>query len=117
MEANNTLIQKVFEFKEAVRKKNTRLAISLDKVLMPLLEYQKSLESASEQELLEIAWVNQTNAAYLLRIFSGEDIEAVAEDVPVEERIPRTRRRSSSSGERYHWDGSWDNAVGRYEDS
>lgn len=116
MKSNNTtLVERVVHFQTAVRRKNRSLASNLARTFLPLLEYNKPLESAARKELLGINGIVPKNVDYLLRIFQGEDIESVVNDVPEVWNISPRKSRDYPPRETDEWDGSWDNARRGYE--
>lgn len=62
-----------------------------------------------------IRGVGKSNIDYVMRILKGEDVSAVAADVP-ERRNYGERQPRANYPDRDNWNGSWDNTVRRIED-
>ncbi len=111
---NKTLVERVFQLKEAIKQKNAPLASQIARAVIPLLEYKGTLETATEKELSSITGVGLKNANYFIRVFRGEQINEITKDVPLR-IIPRTPRREGYRKDTDNWDGSNDNATRIYE--
>ncbi len=111
---NRALVERVFEFQNAVKRKSAPLASRISSTLIPLLEYAGSLETASPEELLKISGIGPSTVTYFTRIFRGEDITSVVKDVPRVIIVKNTRAYSQTK-DTGNWDGSTDNAVRIYE--
>ena len=114
MQANNDLIERVYKFGVEVKKRNYVIANSIDKTVIPLLEYEGSLADATKEEVAGMKGVGPKAAYYISRILSGENVEKILEEVPYLPRAMKNygRQTPQDSGE---FSGSWDNAVGRVE--
>jgi hypothetical protein len=113
---NKTLVERVAEFHKLMQKKDGRLAGKIYQAFIPLIQYKKPLEQASKEELKKISHVKGKLPDYLFRIFHGEAVEKVAENVP--EYVRRTHPNFGKPIPTDHSDpdlGSWPDAVKRYE--
>ncbi len=115
---NRTLVERVHLLQEGVRGVDSVLVGQIGQAIIPLLEYRRRLENATREDLLEIPGINKKNVTYFIRVFSGEEVSVVAKDVPkrLSSRMPLAPG-SQNPKETGNWDGSWDNAVSRYEGS
>ena len=111
---NKNLIERAGMFVEIVRHKNSTLANAISQAFIPLLEYNSSLENISREELLKIKGIKKSTANYFVRLFKGEDIQKIADNV-LEVRIERKYGHSSQRSDRGDFNGCWDNAVRTYE--
>ncbi|HLF54939.1 MAG TPA: hypothetical protein VI612_04415 [Candidatus Nanoarchaeia archaeon] len=113
---NQTLVERLYRLQGEIRSVNSAVVGQITKAIIPLLEYKGRLEHASERDLLEILGITRNNVAYFIRIFKGEEVEAVARDVPkkTSERKPAITGRRAPV-ENTEWNGGWDNAVSAYE--
>lgn len=107
-----SFLEKLGQFQETVRKKDPWLASRITTVALDLLERKGPAARISEEEL---AGLGPKLAPYARRLFRGEGIESVVQDVP-----QRTSNRVPSPGDgggkdRGNWDGSWDNVNRQYE--
>lgn len=112
---NQSLIERVFEFQQAITIKNSSLTSTISKSIIQLLEYKKSLRRTSKKKLMEMEGIGPKTADYLMRVFQGEDIESIVRDVPKIERIHVPPKRGGGSCDPAPYNGSWDNTVKVYE--
>ena len=115
MTTNRQFVERVYEFTQALRRKSPMLVPHLNNAIISLLEYEDSLASASRRDLMGLRGINGRNVDYLLRIFRGENVSGIADDVPYRP-ISRKTRSAAPGQDRGNWDGSWDNAVRSYEE-
>jgi endonuclease III len=79
---NQTIIARIYKVQLAVRPKNGIIAAALEKVIIPLLEYNQPLAAASRQDLLNIKGVGAKTVEIILQIIAGDCIHKVAQNVP-----------------------------------
>ena len=112
---NKSLVEKVYLFGKEVSRKNAVMGAQIGKAVIPLLKYEKTLDSISEEDLNKITGVTKRIVPYLVRIFKGESASLIINKIP--ERIAYRpivyARQSLDSG---NFDGSWDNLVRAYEE-
>lgn len=115
MADNQTLVARIYEFREAVKLKNSSVSTAIDQVIIPLLEYKGSLQEITKEKLKTIRGLGGNCGEYVFSVIAGEDISKLVEAVPFREahpyRLPRGRQECGTN-----WDGSWDNATMALED-
>jgi len=118
---NKSLVEKVYNFQERIKNKNITLASSITKAILPLLEYKRRLEQASKEDLLRLKDIGSSSVDYLLRIFKGENIESIVNDVPIIHRIATpgiyNQYKPIETSQSFYSDNAWDDAVKVYESS
>jgi len=115
MEGNHWYLERIFEFQQAVGRKNQAIAARVLEAIPALVEYPGNLSRASRDELLGIRGIGEGTVAFYERILKGEEIGAIIADVPSSSRP--VRRRAPHEKEQKEWSGSWDNIVRRIEDN
>ena len=90
---NKLIVERIFAFASAVRRRNDTIAQVLLRATIPLLEYSHPLQSASRDDLLGIAGIGPATVQFIQRIIAGEDIDTVVAEVP--------EIQKHSSGPRY----------------
>ena len=80
---NQTIIEKIYKLQLAIRKKNAMIANALEKSTIPLLEYQKPLESASKSDLLKIRGIGPGTVEHIIKIINGENIHKIVKEAPM----------------------------------
>lgn len=96
LQANSELIEKVYEFEQTLRQKNRPLATRISKALIPLLEYEGTLQEITSKELFAIRAVGQEGAKYLLRVLQGDDIASIIADIPTWQKPYRCSKRRTN---------------------
>lgn len=116
---NSSIIERIYAFVAAVSKKNGTVAGSVNRAIIPLLEYERPLESASQEDLLSLGGIDEYTVQFIQRVIGGEDIESVVADVEKSVKVDRKsihQRSQSQSDDSGEYNGSWDNAVRTLED-
>lgn len=113
---NKLIVERVFQLEAAIRYKNTILASALRRAILPLLEYRHSLSTVTHKTLLALDGVDRAAVPYIQRVIAGEDLEAIAANVPERKRHTSTGGGGSRVPDSGDWDGSWDNIVRIIED-
>jgi hypothetical protein len=100
-------LEKLGQFQESVRQKDAWLAGRITTVAMELLEKKGAASRISYEELTRLG---PKLALYARRLFQGESVESVVQDVPMHtaSRIPSSGNRREGT-DRGDWDGTWDN--------
>ena len=119
---NRKLIERLAEFQQAVSVKDPHLAGRITMIYVPLLEYKGCLDEASVGDISSVKGdgktgrgISEEGAEYLVRVFSGEDIQSVVEDVPVN-KIRRNPVRQATLSDNGDFNGSFENVARAYED-
>lgn len=77
---NRRLAERVSDFQTIAAKKNSAVGGSLENVTIQLLQCNYSLKDATRDDLLKLT-NNKRIVDYLLRIFRGESLGSILEDV------------------------------------
>ena len=78
---NAEIVVVVSNFQQMAAKRNSVIGASLERIILPLIEYSGSLSSATTQDLYNITKKKYV-VDYLSRIFRGEPLDSILSDVP-----------------------------------
>jgi len=79
---NSTIIEKVYKLQLALKQKNAMIANALEKATIPLIEYDKPLESASREDLLKIKGIGTGTVEHIIKIIEGDNIHNIVKETP-----------------------------------
>jgi hypothetical protein len=86
---NQQIIEKIYKLQLLLKGKNGPVASALERATIPLIEYEKTLFSASRKDLLEINGIGEATAVLILKIINGEHVYDIAGTVPKPKRKPK----------------------------
>jgi hypothetical protein len=86
---NQEIIEKIYKLQLLLKGKNGPVASALERATIPLIEYEKPLNSSSRKELLEIQGIGEASAVLIMKIIGGEHVYDIASTVPKPKRKPK----------------------------
>ncbi len=79
---NQEIIEKLYRLQILLKTKNPPIANALERVTIPLLEYDMPLDSVSREDVLKIKGVGKVTADLLMQIIHGKHFFEIASSVP-----------------------------------
>jgi hypothetical protein len=104
---NTLIVERVFQFAAALRTRNSVVARAFERAMIPLLEYRRPLEAASQQDLLRMSGIGPETVQFIQRIIAGEDVASLVAEVPEKRSSGRLYRRPRESKE-----NTWETKYG-----
>ena len=86
---NQEIIEKIYKLQLLLKGKNGSVAGALERATIPLIEYEKPLNSSSRKELLEIHGIGEVSADLIMKIIEGKHVYDIAATVPKPKRKPK----------------------------
>lgn len=86
---NQEIIEKIYKLQLLLREKNALIANALEKATIPLIEYEKELQSASRQDFLKIKGIGEASADLVMQIIEGKHVYDIATNAQKPKRKPK----------------------------
>lgn len=121
-EINKEIVAEISKFQQLAANRNSVIGASLEKIILPLMEYGGPLSSATTQDLDKITHKTYV-VKYLSRILRGEPIDQILRDVP-RSKSGRTRlsaellkiKKLQRAAETEEREGAYENGIRSLEE-